>query len=168
MKKLFLCCVASLLLMAPAGANTNRVQDSPANDSTGSMDIEWVQHGHAGKKLAHVISTYDPWRDVDLGDNGVFQINISAGDDRPSLTRIIVIYLDGGQHEAKMFDVAHNGSRVVGYPDVSRPTARSVKVTFPKRWVRWKVQAYRWEAFYAENDVKDTVPSDGPMILHRM
>ncbi|MEA2453475.1 MAG: hypothetical protein QOG04_2185 [Actinomycetota bacterium] len=169
MKKFLFCCVAFLLGIAPAGADTVRTQDDVAHDaSSASMDIKWVGHGHAGKKLAHVISTYEAWRSSDLG-NGVLQINIAPGaDGGEGVTRIIVIYLDGTKLVSKMYDVAHSGSRVVGHPDVSRSTARSVKVTFPKRFIRWKVKAYRWDALYAEQRTEDTVPSDDSRILHRL
>lgn len=162
--------VAALAIAAhafPATADTKRVQEDVAHDaSTAKLDIKWVQHGHSGRKLAHVISTYDTWRNADLGDNGKFQINISPGPDNPSVTRIVVIYLDQGKMEAKFFDLSH-GSEVKGYPPVTRPTARSVKVVFPKRWVRKGLKAYKWEALYAEDNVKDTVPGDR-FILHSM
>jgi hypothetical protein len=116
--------------------------------------------------LTHVISTFETWRTAELGDNH-FQINISPGDDRPSVRRILVIYLDNSKLKAKMMDVS-NGSDVVGYPPVSRPTARSVKVTMPKRNIRRGLQAYRWQAFVADQQVDDMVPSDESFILHRV
>ena len=164
-----LCAVAAcVLLLAPgAGADTKRIVDTPAHDSQSAFDIEWIKQGHYGRKLVHVISTYEGWRTSELGENK-FQINIKSGADTSNpLTHIIVIYLDGSRLEAKMMDVS-NGSEVVGYPPVSRPTRHSVKVTFPKRYIRSGLQAYRWQAFVADQQVDDMVPSDESFILHRV
>ena len=159
--------VACALLLSPAaGADTKRIMDTPAHDSQSTFDIEWIKHGHDGKKLVHVISTYDRWRTSELGENS-FQINISPGDGSPSVRRILVIWLDGSNLKAKMMDVS-NGSEVVGYPPVSRPTARAVKVTMPKWYIRRGLQAYRWQAFVHEGQVDDMVPSDESFILHRV
>ena len=166
---LVLLAVASAFIPSASMADRTRVVDTPAHDSeSAAFDIEWVKHGHAGRKLSHVISTYDTWRVADLGDNGTFQINISPGADTPaSIRRIIVIYLEGSKLAAKMYNVS-NGSEVEGHPEVSRPTSRSVKVTFPKRWVRRGIDAYRWEALFAEQSTEDIVPSDESSILHRL
>ena len=163
-----LCAVAACaLLLAPtAGADTKRIIDTPAHDSQSDFDIKWIKHGHQGRKLTHVISAYETWRTSELGEYH-FQINISPGDGAPSLRRILVIYLDGSKLKAKMMDVS-NGSDVVGYPPVSRPTSRSVKVTLPKRFIRRGLKAYRWQAFVADQQVDDMVPSDESFILHRV
>jgi len=81
--------------------------------------------------------------------------------------RILVIYLDGSELKAKMMDVS-NASDVVGYPPVGRPTARSVKVTLPKRFIRRGLKVYRWQAFVADQQVDDMGPSDESFILHRV
>ena len=166
MKMLPVLALCGLLLTPVAGADIKRILDTPAHDSPSAFDIEWIKHGHDGRKLFHVISTYGRWRTTELGDNH-FQINISPGDGAPSLRRILVIWLDGSELKAKMMDVS-NGSEVVGYPPVNRPTTRSVKVTIPKRYIRRGLQAYRWQAFVADQQVDDMVPSDESFILHRM
>jgi hypothetical protein len=163
-----LCAVAAcaFLLSSAAGADTKRIVDTPAHDSQSDFDIEWIKHGHDDRKLVHVISTYRRWQTSELGEN-LFQINISPGDGAPSVRRILVIWLDGSELKAKMMDVS-NGSEVVGYPLVSRPTARSVKVTMPKRYIRRGLHAYRWQAFVADQQVDDMVPSNEGFILHRV
>ena len=162
----------ALLIVAlsfiPSGtlADSNRVTDRSAHDSNGPIDIEWVKHAHDGRKLVHVISTYDRWRNSELGDN-LFQINFSPGDGSPSVRRILIISLHGSELRAKMMNM-DNGGEVMGYPPVTRPTARAVKVTFPKRWIRQGAEAFRWHALVANRQVDDWVPSENGFILHRM
>ena len=158
--------MVSVLLPAPSIANTKRTQDDAAHDAASTpFDIKWVKHGHAGRKLAHTISTYEGWRSSKLGDNGKFQINIAPG--KAGVTRIIVIYLDGGELVSKMYNV-FDGSETVGRPQVRRPTSRTVRVTFPKRWLKRGLEAYRYDVLYAEQMTEDTVPNDEGSILHRM
>ena len=163
---------AFLLVFAllPAHADTQRTQDGLKSDHDGPINVKWVEHSHHGRKLVHTLRTYEPWRAKILDDgDGTIQTNISRGPDQSTDTsRVMVVYFDGGRLHARMDNVARREATVIGYGDVTRPDRRTVRVTFP-RWFlkRDGLGAYRYTVLVFHDGIDD-VPDDNTKILHRL
>lgn len=140
-RMLALVIVVAMLFSNMGAANADTRRELDRDDAQGFLDIRWVAHGHgynaaAETAVRHRIETFASWksRDLPCGAMGfVFGRR----------NRYVRVYYDNGL-KAEMIDTT-NG-HVIGRTQVWRPTARSLTVQFPKRWLGDNVASYRWAA----------------------
>jgi hypothetical protein len=126
-----------------AHADTNRISDG--NDRPGRLDIRSASHGHAGARVVHTISTFRRWPARLLGPNtpNLFAVEISTDGDR-ALERVVLVFSRSGRMVAGVFRLP--SGRFIGTASVSRPNARSVRVSI-RRSRLGNPLGYRWNAY---------------------
>lgn len=170
--------LAAVLVVLAGGttatlADTERIEDKPAHDNdVVPIDIDWVEHGHDGRKLVHTFHSYDRWKARQFRDDAI-QTTISWGAEPTSrVQRLFTIFYRNGRLRANMIAFGRT-ARIVGHPEVTRPNSRSVRVTFPRWFIRRgnELNAYRYRVqvlLERHNRGYDEVPSGGPKIIHRL
>jgi hypothetical protein len=106
------------------------------------LDITSVSHGHARSTLVHRLSTARAWKNSLLSAARGGQISFFFDTDSDAaFERRIDVYFAGGKLRAVM----RNGSgRAVARPTPTRPSTKTVQVSFPRSLLRGHVE---WFAF---------------------
>ncbi|MDP9068293.1 MAG: hypothetical protein M3N53_08120 [Actinomycetota bacterium] len=152
-KRVLFVLLALLLVGSPAAADTAKRADGEA--TSGPLDIKAVSHGHHGTRLVHTLRMYEEWRNPDLRDDSswialLFDRRESSLDDDRYLR--IDYSEERGLHARMTTFGTHGPGEFIGRVDVSRPTRRSVRVRFPKRFLGRAVKRYEWRAISSFED----------------
>ena len=144
-----------LLFGSPAAADT--VARSDGEQTSGSLDIKAVSHGHRGTRLTHTLRTYERWRNRALRDDSswialIFDRRPDSLDDDRYLR--IDYSKERGLYARMTTFGAHGPGSFIGRVDVRRLTQRSVKVRFPKRFLGRSVSRYEWRAITSFEDTQ--------------
>lgn len=147
--------VALFLVGSPAGADT--VARSDSDRTSGPLDIKTVAHGHQGTRLTHTLQTYEGWRNRALRDDSswialIFDRRADSLDDDRYLQ--IDYSSERGLHGRMTTFGTHGPGAFIGRVDVRRPTPRSVKVRFPKRFLGRSLKRYEWRAITSFEDTQ--------------
>ena len=122
--------------------------DGEAADN-GPLDIKVVSHGHRDGGLIHTLTTYEPWRNRALRHSSSWialmfdRRSGSFGDERYLR---IEYSQDKGLHARMTTFGTHGPGEFIGRVDVWRPTRRSLRVRFPRRYLGRNVSRYEWRA----------------------
>jgi hypothetical protein len=132
------------LMVAPAGAH--RAAFSDRNDTRGRLDIRQLTQGHAGPgAVVHRISMFERFSSELLRpDRGGLVIAFDTNGRVSEPERFLVVEHRRGELRAVLFSA--RTFRRVGRAGVSRPNARSIELTIPKRLLG-SPAGYRWVAY---------------------
>ena len=147
--------MALLLFGSPAGADTRARSDG--DRTSGPLDIKTVSHGHRVTRLTHTLRTYEGWRNRALRDDSswialIFDRRRDSLDDDRYLR--IDYSTERGLYARMTTFGTHGPGSFIGRVDVRRPTPRSVKVRFPKRFLGRSVDRYEWRAITSFEDMQ--------------
>lgn len=129
-----------LALAAPASADTDGAKD-PKDDRP--FDIVHVQHAHGhdredeGQRLQHTIRFRKRFTGPEFKGSGGAGIHLVQQDEYVSIFR------KDGRWRSRYYN---KEAKVVGHPVVWRPNGRTLRVSFPRRWIEPGVDSYRWRA----------------------
>ena len=135
--------IVAVALAMPGMARASGIAD-PA-DVHGKLDIASVsqEHGATGP-VVHTITTYGPWRSraIALRRSSFFLIDFdTAGNARAE--RVALVYRD---HGILRVAVLTRKGRLVGFGSATRPNARSIRVSVPRKLLG-KPNGYHWRLF---------------------
>jgi hypothetical protein len=137
--------VAGAAALAGAGTASASFTAFPdRDDKPGPLDIKQATQGHGrGGRLVHTITTFGRWRNALLGPStpNYFLIDISIDRDRKP-ERTVFIYSVKGRMVAVVLD---SKGRSVAAARASRPSRKTVKVSFPRAGIERR-PGYRWAA----------------------
>ena len=156
--------LVAVLAVMPALADTDAHSD--ADDTRGILDVAGFEHGHkrvSGKrKLVHRISTYEGWDRNDLTRNSSLQIEFQLpGRNRTNPPeRLLVINVRNDNLRARMYSTLGDPPKFLANVGLSRPSRRTVEVTFPKRLLRRSLSRYRYRVstYYLKRGTSCGVP----------
>jgi hypothetical protein len=159
---------AAMIVAGSAAADTATVRDA-AGDTNGPIDLSAASHGHRRAKLVHTLRTHELWRGRALRGDGVINLTFNRQDGQDKgVERVMVVDYQSGGLVAKMFDVIHD--REVGEVLLRRPDLRTLRLVFPKRYVkRQDPGPYRWTVGVTDDKGLDHLPEpERRAILHRI
>jgi hypothetical protein len=160
--------MVALVAVGNAYADTKRISDG--NDRPGPLDIRSASHGHDGDRVVHTISTFSRWRPGLVGRNtsNLLAVEISRDGD-PALEYVVLVFSKNGRMVGRIIRLPRG--LVTGFAKVSRPNARTVRVSIPLSELG-DPGAYRWDAhsqFQAAGACSDfcidRAPNSG-LVLH--
>ncbi len=139
----------------PAVADRTVVADGAA--TPGPLDIKSVWHAHGPKlRLVHGIRTYKPWRSRILRfEKNWLALTFDSADGYPRGNRFLWIkYSRRRDLTATMYRPGeHPNEKFIGEARVWRPNRRTVKVSFPRRFLRRRqIDRYWWSAMSSYED----------------
>lgn len=153
-----ICALLALTLIAavptPVLANKKTVTDP--DDVNGEIDIQAVSHGHGSNRtLVHRVEMFEEWLSSDLEPEESW-IALLFDIDRDNFNDNRYLRIDYSEEEGLYADMYYQGISGPGEPigevRVSRPDERSVKVRFPKRFIKKRLKVYRWRAITSFED----------------
>ena len=135
----------------PAGADTAARVDP--DDAAGVLDMSEVAHAHrvahGRNKLVHTVTTYEAWdlRDVNGNDSIQIEFQLPGRNRTNPPERLLVISVKDGDLKAKLYSTLGDPPKFLANLSLTRPTDRSVRVTFGKHLLRKGLSSYRYRVF---------------------
>lgn len=160
---LLIACFVLAAVWSPGLADERTFRD-PAR-AKGVLDIEAIRHSHRAnekgvRQLVHTIRLEQAWPVKKLRHRGFVHVNFQLpGHPGSPEERAVWIVYRRGHLVAKMYRTLGDPPALVGRAALWRPDWRTVKVAFPKSWLRARpLDAYKWNAVAFVEDGTDFCP----------
>ncbi|MDQ3954093.1 MAG: hypothetical protein M3285_00895 [Actinomycetota bacterium] len=134
----------SLLVVPFAQADVTRYRDG--NDAHGPLDIRSVSHAHRSRRLVHIVRLQRAWPVRKLGKHAYLLLHFDLGKRAGSPERTLQVEYEKGELVAWMFDTTVEPGKSLAPVDLSRPNARTLRVSFPNSLLRDGLRRYSWNA----------------------